>query len=877
MPLPFNDRPRERESNPEVRERRRHKPTRSKRKSKSKEEIRDESPVSERKSFQADSSPQRKGSLPIPELGRRANSTSPNGSRVSLPYPSFSKEHSREAVGSKESLGTPPRKNVFTPDPTDLQEKKPAAKEDNTNRYSMQSQAVNINGPPSPPLTATESAAALEEKRQKLEKRSEDVRTKQKETKDNRVASGSQTARASPLSPVKKAEGVNGTRASSTGIPTKSQPRVASVEVSASSISSRSQNQSPSKSRPASEVSSLTASVTHSDSTSITPTQMKPRTPFSPDADDESSPTTASDSSLKTPTPRGTPFPATTRKGASIHTAPFGAIVYPNGESPMPPPPPPPPAPLQPSRVDYLMQNGGLIHSIPKSFITAANSDRSTSFSVGELPNPTAMSTEARKLFAPFVRVLEDYTKVMNKSGSVAVATGYKSIARRLLDRLEFVFSRDISSETCACVMCDTPDNVTLDDERGVNWGEILEFVSGRRELPQWPPFVLEDGPVGLGISAEHLKTPMQELDMDVPDQYRDHYIKQSKKTKESVDSWLAGQNTDSNAPEDADDDTLTFAILTHLEPERRPIFSQLLGIASSRPASIKPETRTHTPLNAPKSELITRTSYALQRLYRLLSLPRAPECAIYLLNNQHLHNVLATLAAVSDAEWDILVSGRFDGFLRSGAEDGPISQPPSRTVSTSGGRMSRGPTPLSTSSPAPQLAAGSQGAPVAMDEETEIAALGEVEREIFLGMEALEDAFEKVHMQAEGTRRLLRERAASLLMASQARRGAAAGVVEARLGTPASVSGWNSEGTDDGIDDALSELAPDDSASNYSRSRVRRPKRRVERRTPAPVEEESEDGLEGTGRRDGRERDREREKAPSRTTLWSRNSLRKR
>ena len=800
--------------------------------------------------------------MPIPEFGRRASSISPNGSRASLPYPSFSKEHSREAIGSKENLSTPPRKNVFTPDPTDLQEKKHAAKEDNTNRYSMQSQAVNINGPPSPPLTVTESAAAIEDKRRNLEKQEEDARTKSKDTKENTIHSGSQTARASPLSSVKKAEGRSGT-------PIKSQPKVASVEDSVSSISSRSKNHSPLRTTPASEVPSSTSSVTHSDSTSITPTQTKPRTPFTPDADDESSPTTASDSSLKTPTPKGTPFFATTRKQSSVHTGPFGMTLHPNGESPMPPPPPPPPAPLHPSRVDYLMQNGGLTHHVPKSFITAANSDRSIPFSVGELPNPTAMSTEAQKLFAPFIRVLEDYTKVMNKSGSVAVATGYKSIARRLLDRLEFVFSRDISSETCACVMCDTPDNITLDDERGVNWGEILEFVSGRRELPQWPPFVLVDGPVGLGISAEHLKTPMQELDMDVPDQYRDHYIKQSKKTKESVDLWLAGQNNDTNAPEDADDDTLTFAILTHIEPERRPVFSQLLGIASSRPASIKPETRTPTPLNAPKSELIIRTSYALQRLYRLPNLPRAPECAIYLLNNQHLHNVLATLAAISDAEWDILVSGRFDGFLRSGAEDSSMSQPPSRTVSTSGSRPIRGPTPLAAPSPAP-LGIGSQGAPVAMDEETEIAALGEVEREIFLGMEALEDAFERVHVQAEGTRRLLRERAAGLLMASQARRGAAAGVVEARLGTPASARGWDSEETDDGIDDALSELAPDDSASNYSRSRVRRPKRRVERRTPAPVEEESEDGVDV-------KRERDREKAPSRMTLWSRNSLKKR
>ena len=856
MPSPFNDKVRERDSHIDGKDRRRHKPGRTKRKSRSKEEIREQSPISERKSFQADSSQQRKSSMPVPELERRANSTSPNGSRTSLPYPSFSKEHSRESVGSKENITTPSRKNVFTPDPTDLQEKKLGPKEDNTNRFSLQSQAVNINGPPSPPLTAAESAVALEEKRRRVEKQGDEMRSKLGDSRESRSASSSH---------------VEGSKSKSRTSTAKNLPKSASVEDSVSSISGHSRQRSPLRSTPLAKVPSSTPSTTNSDSTSITPTQTKPRTPFTPDADDESSPTTASDSSLKTPTPKGTPFPTIGKQVPP--TVPISVAVNLHGESPMPPPPPPPPAPLQPSRVDYLMQNGGLPHSIPKSFITAANPDRSAPFVVGELPNPTAMATDASKLFAPFIRILEDYTKVMNKSGSVAVATGYKSIARRLLDRLEFVFSRDISSETCGCIMCDIPDNFTLDDERGINWGEILEFVSGRKELPPWPPFVLDDVPVGLGISSEELKTPMQELDMDVPDQYREHYIKQSKKTKESVDRWLAGQNAETDAPEDADDDTLTFAILTHLESERRPVFSQLLGIANSRPSSIKPDNQSQATLNAPKSELIVRTSYALQRLYRLPSLPPAPECAIYLLNNQHLHNVLATLAAVSDAEWEILVSGRFDGFLRSGADDSRVSQPPSRTVSTSGSHPARGATPLAAPSPAP-AAAGSQGAPVAMDEETEIAALGEVESAIFLGMEALEDAFERVHMQAEATRRSLRERAAGLLMASQARHGTAAGVVEARLGTPASARGWDSE-TDDGIDDALSELAPDDSASNYSRSRVRRPKRRVERRTPAPVEEADED--EGDRKREFREREREREKAPSRTTLWSRNSIRKR
>jgi len=148
------------------------------------------------------------------------------------------------------------------------------------------------------------------------------------------------------------------------------------------------------------------------------------------------------------------------------------------------------------------------------------------------------------------------------------------------------------------------------------------------------------------------------------------------------------------------------------------------------------------------------------------------------------------------------------------------------------------------------------------MDEETEIAVLAEVEREIYAGMEALEDAFEALHTKAEIVRRALRERSTGLAIAAQARRGSNAEHPEVRLGTPGSnvVGGWNGVGgafgvgsenweqeTDDGIDETAS-LAPDDSASNVSFSRRR--KHRSERRTPAAVEEEDETVLSERPRR---------------------------
>ncbi|KAJ6145380.1 hypothetical protein N7470_009275 [Penicillium chermesinum] len=140
----------------------------------------------------------------------------------------------------------------------------------------------------------------------------------------------------------------------------------------------------------------------------------------------------------------------------------------------------------------------------------------------------------AARVFEPFNRLLDDYSKVMSKNGSIAVATGYRSVARRLLDRLEAVFARDISSEPCSCLMCERED--------------IEERPEG---LPAWPPFVMAPTTVDMGLGEEHV--PMQKLDVDVPEEYREHFIRQSRKTKVAVDKWLSEQpdQASSAAPEE--------------------------------------------------------------------------------------------------------------------------------------------------------------------------------------------------------------------------------------------------------------------------------------------------------------------------------------
>lgn len=556
-------------------------------------------------------------------------------------------------------------------------------------------------------------------------------------------------------------------------------------------------------------------------------------------------------------------------------------------------------APTQAPRVDYLLKNGGLPYMISKKLVSSEAS-KPVQYAMYQSPAmyQAAPLEEYQKIFSPLYKRLDDFLHVLRRNGSVAVATGYRSVARRLLDKLSQIFARDISGVRCDCVTCKTMPQPYLSDEEesGVSWGEILEFVSGRRELPPWPPFAIQPDDGGLGIYGA-TEAPMQKIDIDVPEEYRDHYKRQNQKTKLAVQSWLSQQpELPCGPPEEADEDTLMFAMMTKLDTRQRNLF-----IALMHGQNTISDSRAPTPAERPTTPSIAlkRARRALQRLYRLERPPRDCECAMYLLHNQELHGMLATLAEVNEQEWEILISGRFDGFLWSGAENSPF--PPS--ASQYGPSMSRGPsrnqngTPLSRNgtpfsglsgmgpsrgttpfsplrnvmspdnassqrNPPPSrggtpASMGSMGmglaspAPVQLDEDTEIAVLAEIERNLYTDMERLEDAFELLHGRAELVRQMVRERSAGLSMQAQMRRGSMDPGV--RLGTPASGFTDFEDEDDDGLADMAS-LAPDDSASQISFNR--RVRKRKERRTPAPVQEEDEDDIvayesrKGGGRR---------------------------
>lgn len=532
------------------------------------------------------------------------------------------------------------------------------------------------------------------------------------------------------------------------------------------------------------------------------------------------------------------------------------------------------------------MRNGGLPHPVPKNFLAVIPRPNGTRPS-----NPPLRGAET--LFAPFFNLLDQYQTVLQGHGSVAVATGHRTVARRLLDRLENVFSRDLSPEGCSCVVCETSD----EPHRGLGWGEVLERVSGRIEIPPWPPFDLvsmtKEATEGIAEMPARPASPVK-MDPDIAEEFREHYLRQSKRVRKAVDNWMNSMG-DSPAPlpSEVDDETLNFAILTNLEQEQRPLFNALL----KGTRDVTPVLRAPTPpTKHRRNDFVVRTGLALQRLYRLKCAPRDAETAVFLVKYPHMHDLLHTISEIHPSEWEILVSGRFDGFLWSGADgddaltptaDAPsrgatpagqfFPSPPSGVSSPAPGQhagygisrpgtnqsthsASRGPTPFGAafsrgttpasfvsgvsgaSSAFPGIAGGRHA--VSNDEETEIAALAEVEREIFAGMEALEDAFEALHRRAEDVRNALRQRGAGLQMSLQQRRGMFTGILEgggADLWARPEQSESLASESDWGLDDQ-SEIAPDDSASNVSSSRTRRPKRRNERRTPAPIDEEEEE-----------------------------------
>lgn len=756
------------------------------------------------------------------------------GKRVSLPYPSFSKAHSKEAVMSRDDLSPQRRPHPLTPEPTDGgDEERRRSKSADLGRGGGSS-SKKSSRPPTPPDTEVADKRRSSEPSKGIKDDGERPLSRAASRNDDR---SSRVSRKSASS------------SQATFVKSPKHKSHDKLRVSESRVSSSSSRQSGKRSGSIRSVKKTAGKDGHSSPSSVQ--DSSPKTPTQP----PQFPTIYTDDKDDMDRPDSANIPSKTATPASMAPAP-------------PPPPPPPPAmDIQDiPRVDYLLQNGGLANPVPRHFLSVLPIQNGARGSNPPLTGPDT-------LFAPFFNLLDQYDNVLNKQGSLAVATGHRSVARRLLDRLENVFSRDLPPHGCVCIMCEKSNDI----HRGLTWGDVLEWVSGRIELPQWPPFDLaEIGSKAAEISAEEPQRPSSpiKMDPDIAEEFREHYLRQSKKVRSAVDKWLnTTAETPVPPPQEVDDETLAFAILTNLDDEDRPYFNALLSGAKE----LRPATRAPTPMHRQRNDFIIKTGLSLQRLYRLQQVPRDAESVTYLIKNPQTHDLLITLSNINNSEWEILTSGRFDGFLWSGADSeghtlspglesrgqtpasgyfGNRGSPGSRSASAMGSRnttpfnpYSRRATPASFVSGTSSALPGSAGRQaVSNDEEMEMASIAEIEREIYAGMESLEDAFERLHHKAETVRTAIRQRGAGLMQSLQSRRRI--DVLPTQAPTPnftqpvwgpaASEAEEPSEDDDWALDDI--DIMPDDSASNISSSRHRRPKRRTERRTPAPIEEDEEE-----------------------------------
>ncbi|KAF2876026.1 hypothetical protein BDV95DRAFT_655321 [Massariosphaeria phaeospora] len=117
--------------------------------------------------------------------------------------------------------------------------------------------------------------------------------------------------------------------------------------------------------------------------------------------------------------------------------------------------------------------------------------NKPTPRTINDTSNLPTVSTISPKITDGWYRAIKAFgpssivTQVSKNPTTLDKFVNKLRTARRLLDRLETVFARNISGGHCDCLMC-MHEYYSPEEERVVNWGEILELVSGRCELPTW-------------------------------------------------------------------------------------------------------------------------------------------------------------------------------------------------------------------------------------------------------------------------------------------------------------------------------------------------------------------------------------------------------
>ncbi|KAI5820701.1 hypothetical protein BZA77DRAFT_83026 [Pyronema omphalodes] len=344
--------------------------------------------------------------------------------------------------------------------------------------------------------------------------------------------------------------------------------------------------------------------------------------------------------------------------------------------------------------IDYLLPNGSLPAPVSGYFHPThdpCNLDPPPGMQGDDEVNPV------EGIFGHLNFLLENYLQILSAGGSIAVGTGYNSMARRLLDQIGHVFGRDIEVD-------------------GVGWADVLEYLRGGREkpflcvLPVRGLLARQEAAASVvGGRGDDKMASARELAESVVGQVK------IKPAMVKVEQWIA--EVEAVLRMNDPNDNFTEPLTKQEEQEERLVCEIIEGTLRN---NIKEENQIKQFRRILEDRKFnSKIRLGMTRLYSDYSADSitAPIAALYVLLYPEMTRILLALADVFEDELELINSGRFDSLL-----DGSTNV-------------------------------------VARDEEEELEVITNLDRRLWTVLESLEDELEDLHSKALIVRRALKSR----------------------------------------------------------------------------------------------------------------------
>ena len=349
--------------------------------------------------------------------------------------------------------------------------------------------------------------------------------------------------------------------------------------------------------------------------------------------------------------------------------------------------------------IDYLIPNGSLPAPVSPYFHPVHDPC--------SLDVPPSMRRDKQTanpvagIFGNLNYLLDSYLTILASGGSLAVGTGYQSVARKLLDRVETLFARDLGVD-------------------GIGWADVLEFLRGSRQKP-----FLCVLPVRGILARRDEESVICGGDLDAPCTTRELAESvvagvKARPAMSKVEQWL--EEVEQVLKASGDDGCGGKSLTKEDEDEEDHMVCEIIeGI-------LKNNTEENQIKNFRRflddRALMADMQRALVRLYdeHPAESITPPIVALYMLLHPELHPILRALSNVADSELELINSGKFDSFL-----DGATNV-------------------------------------VARDEEEELHLITNLDKRLFSVLEGLEDEIEELHTRSLVVRRALKSRKEQIL-----------------------------------------------------------------------------------------------------------------